>query len=138
MGVDYALLYIRRAGEEREAGKNSEAALAPASTSRRAVLTSGVTVMTAMAGLYLSGAQTFSGSPSTIAVVAVSVLGSITVLPAALSVLGDRVDEGLAPAWPAQALCREFGLWSRSSTRVTRRPCCQQSGLRRAAAGAGR
>jgi uncharacterized membrane protein YdfJ with MMPL/SSD domain len=99
VGVDYTLFYLRREREERAAGKGSEAALeAAAATSGRAVLVSGLTVIVAMAGMYLTGDPTFSGfATGTIIVVAVAMLGSITVLPALLSKLGDNVMKGRVP-----------------------------------------
>jgi uncharacterized membrane protein YdfJ with MMPL/SSD domain len=89
VGVDYSLFYLRREREERAAGRSEQAALeAAAATSGRAVLISGFTVMIAMAGVYLAGAPTFqSFATGTILVVAVSVVGSPTVLPAVLSKL---------------------------------------------------
>src|SRR5207253_11076538 len=99
VGVDYALFYIRREREERAAGRSEAAALeAAAATSGRAVLVSGFTVMVAMAGMYLTGNATFiSFGTGTIIVVAIAILGSITVLPAVLSKLGDRIDKGRVP-----------------------------------------
>ncbi|CAO5190093.1 putative drug exporter of the RND superfamily [Frankia sp. AiPs1] len=94
VGVDYALFYIRREREERAAGHSPERALEiAADTSGHAVLTSGLTVAVSMAGLFLTGMATFTGvAVGTIIVVLVAVLGSITVLPALLSMLGDRVE----------------------------------------------
>src|SRR5207248_3005605 len=61
VGVDYSLFYIRREREERKAGRSKDAALeAAAATSGRAVLVSGLTVMVAMAGMYLTGNSTFA------------------------------------------------------------------------------
>ena len=125
VGVDYSLFYLRREREERAAGRGEEAALqAAAATSGRAVLISGFTVMIAMAGMYLAGAATFSSfATGTILVVAISVIGSLTVLPAVLSKLGDRVDRGRIPG--VERLKRrigEAGLWSRIVDRVLRRP----------------
>ena len=93
VGVDYSLFYLRREREERRAGHSNDAALAiAAATSGRAVLVSGLTVMIAMAGMFLTGSATFmSFAVGTILVVAVSMLGSLTVLPAVLSKLGDKV-----------------------------------------------
>src|SRR5918992_2268055 len=55
VGVDYAMFYLKREREERAAGRSERAALeAAAATSGRAVLISGLTVMTAMAGMFLS------------------------------------------------------------------------------------
>ena len=54
VGVDYSMFYLRREREERESGRTEEASLAAAAaTSGRAVLVSGLTVMLAMAGMYL-------------------------------------------------------------------------------------
>ena len=99
VGVDYSLFYLRREREERAAGRSPEAALeVAAATSGRSVLISGFTVMVAMAGLFLTGDATFASfGYATIIVVAVAMLGSLTVLPALLSKLGDRVDRLRVP-----------------------------------------
>lgn len=99
VGVDYCLFYLRREREERARGAGREAALRTAAgTSGRAVLVSGVTVMVAMAGMFLAGMQLFDGfAVATISVVLIAVVGSVTVLPALLSVLGDRVELGRVP-----------------------------------------
>jgi RND superfamily putative drug exporter len=99
VGVDYSLFYLRREREERRAGRTAEAALsAAAATSGRAVLVSGVTVIAAMAGMLLSGDPTFTSfAVGTMTVVAVAMIASLTVLPAVLSKLGDRVDRGRIP-----------------------------------------
>jgi len=99
VGVDYSLFYLRREREERRAGRSEGAALeAAAATSGRAVLVSGVTVLIAMAGMFLSGSKEFmSFSVGTMIVVAVAMVGSLTVLPALLSKLGDRVEKGRIP-----------------------------------------
>jgi uncharacterized membrane protein YdfJ with MMPL/SSD domain len=99
VGVDYALFYFRRAREERGIGKsNHEAVAVAAATSGRAVLTSGMTVIIAMAAMFVTGLGTFMGmAEATGIVVAVAMLGSVTVLPAMLSKLGDGVDRGRIP-----------------------------------------
>ena len=99
VGVDYSLFYLKREREERAAGRSPEAALeVAAATSGRAVLISGITVIIAMAGMFLSGDKTFmSFAVGTMLVVAVAMLGSLTVLPALLSVLGDKVEKGRIP-----------------------------------------
>ncbi len=125
VGVDYSLFYLRREREERAAGRSEEASLqAAAATSGRAVLISGFTVMIAMAGMYLAGAPTFeSFATGTILVVAVSVIGSLTVLPAVLSKLGDRVDKGRPPGLGRiRARVGRAGFWARIVDRVLRRP----------------
>jgi len=99
VGVDYSLFYLKREREERAAGKSHRAALeAAAATSGRSVLISGVTVMIAMAGMLFSGDKGYlSFGVATMIVVAVAMLGSLTVLPALLSKLGDRVEKGRIP-----------------------------------------
>ncbi len=126
VGVDYSMFYLRREREERAAGRDSGAALeAAAATSGRAVLASGLTVIIAMAGMYLSGNPIFiSFATGTILVVAVAVLGSLTVLPAVLATLGDRVDRGRIPFLrsPRERAGREPRGWSAILNRVLRRP----------------
>jgi uncharacterized membrane protein YdfJ with MMPL/SSD domain len=99
VGIDYALFYIRREREERAAGRSSQEALErAAATSGRAVLVSGMTVMIAMAGMFLVGNATFTSfAVGTMTVVAVAMLGSVTFLPAMLAALGDRIDKGRIP-----------------------------------------
>src|SRR4051812_45523692 len=99
VGVDYSLFYLKREREERAAGKSHRAALeAAAATSGRSVLISGVTVMVAMAGMLFSGDKTYlSFGIATMMVVAVAMLGSLTVLPALLSRLGDKIEKGRIP-----------------------------------------
>ena len=99
VGVDYSMFYLRRKMEERDAGRSSEAALEfAAATSGQAVLVSGVTVMIAMGGMFLAGNAVFTSfAIGTMLVVAVAVLGSVTVLPAVLSKLGDKVEKGRVP-----------------------------------------
>ncbi|HEX6725670.1 MAG TPA: MMPL family transporter [Gaiella sp.] len=99
VGVDYSLFYLRRERDERRAGRSERAAIeAAAATSGRAVLISGFTVIIAMAGMLLSGDKTFmSYAIGTMMVVAVAMIGSLTVLPAVLSKLGDRVEKGRIP-----------------------------------------
>jgi uncharacterized membrane protein YdfJ with MMPL/SSD domain len=125
VGVDYSLFYMRREREERAAGRDEQAALrAAAATSGRSVLVSGITVVTAMAGMYLAGDKVFASmATGTILVVAVAVVGSLTVLPAMLSKLGDKVMKG---GVPFIARRRERGgeprVWSAIVDRVLRRP----------------
>ena len=124
VGVDYSLFYLKREREERAAGRSERAALeAAAATSGRAVLVSGVTVMIAMAGMFLTGDEAFgSFAMATILVVAIAVLGSLTVLPALLSRLGDRVNRARVPL--LHRLQRPEGgrLWGALVDRVLRRP----------------
>jgi uncharacterized membrane protein YdfJ with MMPL/SSD domain len=125
VGVDYSLFYIRRERDERRAGRSESAALeAAAATSGRAVLTAGITVMIAMAGMFFSGDKTFmSFAIGTMMVVAVAMIGSLTVLPALLAWLGDRVDKARVPfLWRLRQADGESRLWSAILDRVLRRP----------------
>jgi uncharacterized membrane protein YdfJ with MMPL/SSD domain len=99
VGVDYSMFYLRRKMEERDAGRSNEAALEfAAATSGQAVLISGLTVFIAMAGMLIAGNAVFTSmAVGTMLVVAVAVLGSVTVLPAVLSKLGDKVEKGRVP-----------------------------------------
>jgi uncharacterized membrane protein YdfJ with MMPL/SSD domain len=125
VGVDYTMFYLKREREERAAGRSEEAALeAAAATSGRSVLISGLTVMVAMAGMLLTGDVGFASfGVATMIVVAVAMLGSLTVLPALLSKLGDKVDRGRVPF--VHRLRRDDGkgrLWGAIIDRVLRRP----------------
>ncbi len=113
VGVDYTLFYLRREREERAAGHGHAAALRiAAATSGRAIVISGVTVMIALAGLFLSGVNIFTGiAAGTIMVVGVTVLGSLTFLPGLLSWLGPRADRGGLP-WLGR--CRQRARSSRA------------------------
>ena len=124
VGVDYSMFYLRREREERARGLSEEAALeAAAATSGRAILVSGITVMAAMAGMYFGGAATFTSfATGTILVVAISVLGSLTVLPAILSKLGDRVNKGRVPFLKPERRTGEPRAWSWVLDRVLKRP----------------
>ena len=125
VGVDYSLFYIRRERDERRAGRSESAALeAAAATSGRAVLISGITVMIAMAGMFFSGDKTFmSFAIGTMLVVAVAMIGSLTVLPAMLSWLGDRVDKVRVPlVWRLKRQDGEPRVWGAILDRVLRRP----------------
>ncbi|MEU2912591.1 MMPL family transporter [Streptomyces massasporeus] len=99
VGVDYCLFYLRREREEREAGRDAQTALRiAAATSGRAIVVSGVTVCVAMAGMLFTGLAEFEAMGlASLMVVAVAMVGSVTVLPALLSLLGERVEKGRLP-----------------------------------------
>ncbi|HYH58636.1 MAG TPA: MMPL family transporter, partial [Thermoleophilaceae bacterium] len=125
VGVDYSLFYMRREREERAAGYDSKTAVQRAAqTSGRAVLISGVTVMTAMAGMFLSGEKGFIGiGLGAMVVVGVAMIGSLTVLPAMMAWLGDRVEKGRVPfVGRRRAEARESRMWGAIVDRVLRRP----------------
>jgi uncharacterized membrane protein YdfJ with MMPL/SSD domain len=107
VGVDYSLFYFRRAREERAGGvSNREAVATAAATSGKAVLTSGMTVVVAIAAMFITGLGTFMGmAEGTAIVVGVAMFGSLTVLPALMTKLGDGIDRGRIP-WLGRRLER--------------------------------
>ncbi|WP_203591058.1 MMPL family transporter [Streptomyces sp. SID13031] len=99
VGVDYSLFYLKREREERQRGHSTvDAVEIAAATSGHSVVVSGLAVIVSMAGLYVAQDPVFSSmATATIVVVAVAVLGSLTVLPALLVKLGHRVDRPRVP-----------------------------------------
>ncbi len=125
VGIDYSLFYLRREREERANGAStSEALRIAAGTSGRAIVVSGLTVMIALAGLFLTGYSVFTGiGLGTIAVVGISVIGSLTFLPAMLSWLGPWADRGRIPfLGRRRTASRPSRLWTGVVRRVVRRP----------------
>ncbi len=125
VGVDYSLFYLRREREERARGRTPlEAIDVAAATSGRAVLVSGLTVIAAMAGMFLSGSSVFvSFGVGTLLVVAVAMLGSLTFLPAMMAWLGDRMEKGRIPLLSRRRRERsESRVWTAIVRAVMRRP----------------
>jgi uncharacterized membrane protein YdfJ with MMPL/SSD domain len=124
VGVDYSLFYLRRKLEERDRGRSNEDALATAAaTSGQAVLISGMTVIVAMAGMLMAGNAVFTSfGIGTITVVAVAMLGSVTVLPALLAALGDRVEWGRMPFISRSRHRGDSRVWGWILDRVLHRP----------------
>jgi RND superfamily putative drug exporter len=122
VGIDYSLFYLRRAREERAAGRSPhQALLYAARTSGQAVLISGATVLIAMAGMFVSGNSLFATiGLGTMIVVLAAMIGSLTVLPAVLYRLGDTVDRGRIPLFHGRP--RDDGPWGRFIAGVLRRP----------------
>jgi RND superfamily putative drug exporter len=125
VGVDYSLFYLRREREERALGHSRDDSLRiAAGTSGRAIVVSGLTVMISLAGLFLTGIDVFTGlAVGTIMVVGIAVLGSLTALPAALSLLGGWVDRGKIPILGRRrTAARRSRLWEALARRVVARP----------------
>ncbi|MFD6333395.1 MMPL family transporter [Streptomyces niveus] len=125
VGIDYSLFYLRRIREERAAGRPVQEALRIASrTSGHAVMVSGLTVMVCMTGLLFTGVDVFKGlTLGTVLVVGLAVLGSVTVLPALVAALGDRIDLGRIP-WLGRrrTAAGRSRIWTAVARRVVRRP----------------
>jgi putative drug exporter of the RND superfamily len=125
VGIDYTLFYLRREREERAAGASFHDALrTAAATSGRAIVISGLTVMISLAGLLFTGIDMFTGfAIGTMTVVGVAVVGSLTALPALLSLLGPWADRGRIPfLGKARTRGDRSRLWAALVTRVVKRP----------------
>jgi RND superfamily putative drug exporter len=106
VGVDYSLFYLKREREERAAGHEGHDGLfRAAATSGQAVLISGLTVLIAMAGMLFAGSKIFTSiGIGAMLVVFTALVGSLTVLPALLGKLGDRIERGIRQVLAAGAL----------------------------------
>lgn len=127
LGIDYSLFVVSRYREERTRGHDKADAIARAGASAsRAVLFSGSTFVVAMFGMLLVPTTVMrSLAAGAIVVGIVSVVAALTLLPALLSVLGDRIDTLRVPLL-GRNLGREDGLesrfWRRIVGGVLRRP----------------
>jgi RND superfamily putative drug exporter len=125
VGVDYSLFYLKREREERAAGRSTlDAVEIAAQTSGHSILVSGGAVIASMAGLFVIGDATFNSlAAGSILVVAIAVLGSITVLPALLVKLGRWVDRPRVPLlWRLNRRIGRGGISSRVLSPVLRHP----------------
>src|SRR5215470_3552367 len=123
VGVDYALFYVARSRQERQAGATARRALETTSaTSGRTVVISGCTVALAITGMFVPGLKVLNGiAAGTIAVIACAVAGSVTVLPAVLTLLGPRIDAGRIRL-RRRLRASGGGFWPALTGRVLRRP----------------
>jgi putative drug exporter of the RND superfamily len=125
VGVDYSLFYLKREREERDRGRSTlDAVEIAAQTSGHSILVSGGAVIAAMAGLFLMTDTTFNSlAVGSILVVAIAVLGSITVLPALLAKLGRWVDRPRVPLlWRFNRRIGQGGISRRLLGPVLRHP----------------
>jgi RND superfamily putative drug exporter len=128
VGIDYCLFIIARFREERARGRDKHDAIVQAgATASQAVLFSGITVFLALIALMLVPHDIFvSLGLGAVLVVMVSIAASLTLLPAMLSLLGDRVNALRIPfIYRIEAKSDEQsrgGTWDRISRAVMRRP----------------
>ena len=122
VGIDYSLFIISRFRTERQAGRpRLEAITVASNTTGRAVFYAGVTVVFSLAGLALTNNPVFiSIALGAIFVVLIAIVGSLTFLPAVLSVLGDNVNRLRVPILGRAN--GNGGLWSAITKRVLARP----------------
>jgi RND superfamily putative drug exporter len=123
LGIDYSLFVLSRYREERQAGRDKvEAIVTTGATSSKAVLFSGSSFVVALLGLLLVPDTILrSLALGAIIVGAVTMAAAITLLPALLSLLGDRVNALRLPIvgrdHPA-----ESPFWAKAVRGVVRRP----------------
>jgi len=125
VGIDYTLFIVERFREERSRGVEKVDAIVNAgNTASRAVLFSGLTVIIAMASMFVVPATTFHGlGIGAITVVFAAVAIALTLLPAVLSLLGDRINWLHLPGRKERADHESSdGFWGRSTTLVMRHP----------------
>jgi RND superfamily putative drug exporter len=123
LGIDYSLFVLSRYREERQAGRDKlDAIVATGGTSSKAVLFSGSSFVVALFGLLLVP-ETILRSLALGAIIVglVTMAAALTLLPALLSLLGDRVNALRLPLvgrdHPA-----ESRFWARAVSAVVRRP----------------
>ncbi len=104
VGIDYALFVIERYREERRHGRTKDQAIGIAGgTASKAVAFSGATVVLALMGMFLMPASIFRAlAIGAIVVVVVAVIAALTLIPAVLHLLGDRID------WPRKRHYDEY------------------------------
>ncbi|MGZ4212788.1 MAG: MMPL family transporter [Actinomycetota bacterium] len=125
VGIDYSLFIVSRFREERARGVNKmDAIAATGGTASRAVLFSGITVVLALCGMLLLPLTIFQSLGSgAIIVVSVAILASLTLLPAVLSLLGDRVNSLRLPFLSRRSADDHAGgFWDWATRTVTARP----------------
>jgi RND superfamily putative drug exporter len=117
VGIDYSLFIVSRYRDERRAGHAKHEAIGLAGmTASRAVLFSGMTVVLALVGMLIVPTKIFvSLAAGAILVVLVAVIAALTLLPAIISLLGDRIESLRVPFFGrrAQRASESGGFWGR-------------------------
>ena len=124
VGIDYVLFIVSRFREERAAGvEKIEAISTAANTAGRAVVFSGMTVVVALIGMVIIPSSIFlSLGLGAILVVLAAVAASTTLLPAVLSILGDRIEKGSLGRFLPKPRADRPSFWVRIVDVVMRRP----------------
>ncbi|MDT5015426.1 MAG: putative drug exporter of the superfamily, partial [Mycobacterium sp.] len=123
LSIDFGLLMVSRFREERDRGRDHEAAIvATVTTAGRTIIFSAATVTLAMSGLLVFPTYFLRSTALTAsAVVLLSALSAIVVLPALLALLGKRIDS-LAVIRRKVPLSADSAFWRRCAEAVTKRP----------------
>ena len=125
VGIDYSLFIVSRYREERHGGLDKMAAIGAASaTASNAVFFSGMTVVLSLVGMLIVPLSIFTSlGIGAMSAVFAAVAAALTLLPALLALLGDKVDALKVP-WLDRYSRRhsEHGWWGRTARRVMRRP----------------
>ena len=125
VGIDYSLFIVSRYREERAHGREKfDAVAAAGATANRAVFFSGMTVVLALVGMLIIPTTIFrSLAAGSIFVVVIAVAASLTLLPALLGLLGDKVNAGrVFRRKETQGAARRHGFWDRVTHGVMKRP----------------
>jgi RND superfamily putative drug exporter len=124
VGIDYSLFIVSRFREERANGLDKLDAIARSgATASRAVLFSGLTVVVALASMLLLPNTIYrSIGLGAILVVLVAIAASLTLLPAVLAMMGDRVEGLRIRGWRKSRKQKHGRLWDRITSAVMRRP----------------
>ena len=128
VGVDYSLFIVSRYRSERKAGRAKVEAITFASnTTGRAVFYAGVVVLLSLAGLILTGSAIFvSMAIGVIIVVLIALVASLTLLPALLAVLGDKINWLRLPILGREGN-NNGGIWGAITDKVLARPLIMAS-----------
>ena len=125
VGIDYSLFIVSRFRSERKAGRPKLEAIAVASnTTGRAVFYAGVTVVLSLAGLFLTFTSIFTSlAIGAVLVVLIAIVGSLTLLPALLSILGDNINRLRVPIIGRERGANNgVGIWGAIADKVLKRP----------------
>ena len=133
VGIDYALFVVDRYREERRRGASKlDAVTLAGGTASRAVVFSGLTVVVALAGLLIVPNNIFrSLGIGAILVVIVAVVATLTLIPAIIGLLGNKLDWPRRTAYDDETTARQraydhetihAGFWGRITRVVMRRP----------------
>ena len=128
VGIDYSLFIVARYREERRSGLEKMNAIGKAgSTATRAVSFSGMAVVLGLIGMLLVPSNVFIAiGLGAIFVVIAAVFASMTLLPAILSIMGDRINKfsipGIGVGRASADETRPGGVWDKISRGVMRQP----------------